>query len=208
MKRRYYLLFKKKNISFSCPSCVECLLQQYVSFVRYKKKGGRWEKWRGRVHLPHYCIVDEGYNHCWHFYMTHSQLTRILKQEEEEEEVWGRKGREAREEKKKETQTDRPTGWQTLGVRDRVKERKKGSRWYRQRNEQVIEVKWEWERKGGATWEESNMGSVQQRYVGKRACYGSPLGLPRQIVCAVSQSVLRSSTAPHGDVWSRQDGIA
>ncbi|TNN86580.1 hypothetical protein EYF80_003350 [Liparis tanakae] len=43
------------------------------------------------------------------------------------------------------------------------------------------------------------MGSMQQRYVGKRACYGGPLGLPRQIVWAVSQSVLRSSAAPHGD---------
>lgn len=138
-----------------------------------------------------------------------------VKEEEEvgrEEEVWGRKGGRPEREKEKETQTDRPTGWQRRSVRDREEEGKKESRWYRRQNEQVIEVKWEREggerEKGGATWEKSNMGSVQQRYVGKRACYGSPLGLPRQIVCAVSQSVLRSGTAPHGDVWRRQDGIA
>lgn len=74
------------------------------------------------VHLPYYCLVDEGYNHCWHFYKTHSQLTRILK--------WKRRRRRCEGEreagpggKEKETQTDRPTGWQRLSVRDREKER-------------------------------------------------------------------------------------
>lgn len=69
--------------------------------------------------------------------------------EKEEEEVWGRKGRQAQERKEKETQTDRPAGRLTetecQGQSERERERKKESRWYRQQNEQVIEVKWEWE---------------------------------------------------------------
>jgi len=130
-------------------------------------------------HLPYHCIVDEGDNHCWHFYKT-QPTNRYLKAKEEEEEVWRRKRKRHRQ-----------TGQQA----DRVSGTRKERRWHRQQNERVIEVSRR-ERKGGATWEKSNMGSVQQRYVGKRACYGSPLGLPRQIVCAVSQSVLRS-TQPH-----------
>lgn len=126
------------------------------------------------VHLPYYCIVDEGYNHCWHFDKTHSQLTRILK--------WERtRGRCERRreggpgENEKETQTDRPTGWQRPERRGRrERERKKESRWYRQRNEQVMEVKWEWEqerkRKEGRpernqTWAQCNWGTSANEHV-------------------------------------------
>lgn len=137
------------------------------------------------VYLPYYCLLDEGYNHCWHFRKTQSQLTHILK--------WRRRKRRC--ERKKEDRPKRKiklyrqaTGWQRQSVRDEEKGGKEESRWYRQQNEQVIEVKWWWKqerkkkRKRGATCEKSNMGSVQLRRVGKRACYGSPLGFPRQIV--------------------------
>lgn len=65
---------------------------------------------------------------------------------EEEEEVWGRKrGRPKRKRKKRYG----PTGGLRLSLTDREKhrkkERKKESRWYREQNEQVVQVKWEWE---------------------------------------------------------------
>lgn len=92
------------------------------------------------VHLPYYCIVNEGYNHCWHFYRRHSQLTHILKWKKKRRRCEGEK-EECLREKEKETKTDRPTGWDWVSGTERMEE----SRWYRQRNEQVIEVKWEWE---------------------------------------------------------------
>lgn len=106
-----------------------------------KKKQGEEYTWLM------YCLVYEGYNQCWHFYKIHSQLTRIW--------VWRRRRRRCEREKEagprekdKETQTDRPAGWQRRSGRDREKEREKESRWYRQQNEQVIEVKWEREQEG------------------------------------------------------------
>lgn len=62
------------------------------------------------VHLPYYCNVDEGYNHCWHFYKTRSQLTRFFFLSEREGEGGVREDAREAQEKNKERQTDRPTG--------------------------------------------------------------------------------------------------
>lgn len=164
------------------------------------------------VHLPYYCNVDEGYNHCWHFYKTRSQLTRFFfKAKEKEREVWektrGRPRRKIKRRRQTGQQVDRD---RVSGTKDEQREWKKESRWYRQRNEQVIEVNWEWEqerkkRRGDLREIKHGLSATEVRR--QTSMLWQPAGtFPADR--AVSQSVLRSCTAPHGDVWRRQDGIA
>lgn len=207
VKATHMLIYKKGNLYFFQSLCFLCVYCCSSVFLQYKQGWGGGGGGGGGgegVLLTYHCFVCEEHNRFCHCYKASSQLTHIWKRKRRHR-CDGEKGRPKREGK---TGQMAERHWLS-GPEDR-NERMKGSRWHRQQNERVIEVKWEreWERKGGATGEKSNMGSAQQRCVCKRACYGSPLGLPRQIVCAVSQSVVRSGKAPHGDVWRRRDGIA
>ena len=96
----------------------------------------------------------------------HSQLARILKWKGRRREVWGRereRGREGEREREREGGlrarrektggADRQTGRRADGARVSGTGGggggEKASGWHRQWNEQVIEVKWEWEQSGG-----------------------------------------------------------
>lgn len=179
---------KKKQILFFPPIyflssfCFYCLLRLHlISLVQKgRAKMKKMEEGRSTLDLLLPCA--------WRIQsllalLQDTQLTRIWKWKKKEEEVWGERGRQAREGKKGKRDADRRAGrlTETECQGRREGEGKKESRWCRRQNERVIEVKWGagGKEKGGATWEKSNMGSVQQRYVCKRACYGSPLGLPR-----------------------------
>jgi len=162
------------------------------------------------VHLPYYCLVDEGYNHCWHFHKTQPTNT-YFKVKEKEREVWENKEGRPKRERKRHLQTGQQVdrGW-VSGTGKKGRERKKESRWFRQQNEQVIEVNWKWEQE-----EKKRRGDLREIKHGLSATevrrQTSMLWQPAGTSLAdraVSQSVLRSSTAPHGDVWRRQDGIA
>lgn len=96
------------------------------------------------VHLPYYCIG-------WRIqsllaFLQDTQPTNTyLKAKEKEEEVWGReKKKRQAQEKKRRRQTGQQADRTWVSGTERTWKREK-SRWYRQQNEHVIEVKWEWE---------------------------------------------------------------
>lgn len=100
----------------------------------------------------------EEHNHFCYCYKTHNQLTHIWKWKRRQR-CDGEKGR-----LKRERQTGREAGRKGVSGTEGGNIRMKESRWHRQQNEQVIEVKWEQEQEG-----EKRRGDLREIKHGLRA---------------------------------------
>lgn len=112
------------NVSCFWQSWRICLLLQYlISEVQKESKKVR-EMEAAWVYLPYYCFVDEGYNHCWHFRKTQSQLAHILKWKRRKRRCERKKDERPQRKIKNETHTGEPQVDRVSGTRKKA-ERKK-----------------------------------------------------------------------------------
>lgn len=77
------------------------------------------------------CLIiamDKGYNHCWHFYKTHNQLTHILKRKRKRRRCEEEKRKRGRPKRKRDAdrQANRLTEPECQGQRELEREKKVG----------------------------------------------------------------------------------